>query len=109
MKASKKVRREKRKRHIRKNLHGSAAIPRVFVFKSNSYLYAGAADDDAHKVIASAMSDKGMDNAAKMGEELGKKLVKAKYEKIVFDRSGYKYHGNVKAIADGIRKAGLKF
>lgn len=109
MAADKRAKREKRKKHIKKTLHGTAVAPRVFVFKSNTYVYVGAANDDTHKVIASAVTDKGVGNAAKMGEELGAKLVKAKYEKVVFDRSGYKYHGNVKAVADGLRKAGLKF
>lgn len=109
MTLNRKDRREKRRKHIRKSLHGTAEKPRIFVYKSNAYLYVGAADDDAQKVLMSSSTDKGLAKAEKLGEEFGKKLVKAKYETVVFDRSGYKYHGNVQAVADGMRKAGLKF
>jgi large subunit ribosomal protein L18 len=109
MAVDKKARRERRKKHIRKNLYGTEVIPRVFVYKSNKYVYVGASDDIKGEVLMSVRVDKGIENAEKAGEKFGKQLQKkAEVESVVFDRSGYRYHGNVKAVAEGLRESGLK-
>ena len=100
----------KRKIHIRKRLHGTAERPRMTVTRSNCNLYMQIIDDDAGKTLASistlekefASLKPNTDGAAKLGEEFGKRI-------LVFDRNGYLYHGVVKALADGARKAGLEF
>jgi len=106
-------RRLRRKKGIRKKIYGTAKKPRVTVFKSNRYIYAQAIDDDkSHTICASSNLNlkvkKTIEGAGKVGEDLGKKLIKLKVEKAVFDRNGYVYHGLIKALADGIRKTGVK-
>lgn len=91
-------------------------MPRLFVFKSNRHIYAGLVDDATGKTLLS-FSDKKLKGknantvptAAKVGEEFAKLAVKGGYKKAVFDRGGYRYHGKVKALAEGARKGGLKF
>lgn len=106
-----------RKLHIRKKISGTAIKPRLAVFKSNKYLYVQAIDDEAGVTLASAstleQALKGtkatIEGGAKLGELIGARLGEKKIEAVLFDRSGYRYHGVVKAIADGTRKAGIKF
>lgn len=110
MKGTRKTRRLRRKMTIKKNVHGTSEKPRVFVFRSNTRYYVGVADDTADKVLATMMSTgKGEENAEKLGKDFGKKLKSLKVTEIVFDRSGYKYHGTIKVLADAIRDAGIKF
>ncbi|MCL2791738.1 MAG: 50S ribosomal protein L18 [Spirochaetaceae bacterium] len=110
-------RRGRRKRGIRAKISGTQERPRLTVYKSNLYIYAQAIDDKAGTTIV-AVSNKeeklsgiksNLEGAGKLGEELGKRLKEKNIEKIVFDRNGYIFHGKVKALADGIRKAGLVF
>lgn len=109
--------REQRKLHVRKNIEGTAEKPRMTVFKSNRYLYVQVIDDlvGATLVSASTLEDslkaikRNVEGAAKLGEEIGKRLKEKNVATVVFDRNGYKYHGIVKAIADGARKAGIQF
>ena len=105
---NKKDRREKRKMHIRKKISGTADVPRVFVFKSNRYFYAGAANDDTSTVIMSKMSKKKAEDIKKMAKEFATSLKKKKIDKGVFDRSGYRYHGLVAMFADELRNNGIK-
>ena len=105
---NKKDRREKRKLHIRKKISGTADVPRVFVFKSNRYFYAGAANDDTSTVIMSKMSKKKAEDIKKMAKEFATSLKKKKIDKGVFDRSGYRYHGLVALFADELRNNGIK-
>lgn len=103
---------------IRKNLAGTAERPRVSVFRSNSEIYAQLIDDSkghtllsmssTAKVVASQKGTK-TEIAKLVGAELGKAAVAAGIESVVFDRSGYVYHGRVKALAEGAREGGLKF
>lgn len=107
-----------RKKRIRKSIHGRSDKPRLCVFRSNKHIYAQAVDDITKRTLAS-FSDpqlskkdregKPMDIAKKVGQELGKKLKSLKVNQVVFDRSGYKYHGRVKFLADGVREAGISF
>jgi large subunit ribosomal protein L18 len=110
-------RRVQRKQHVRKTLSGTPEKPRMTVYKSNKYLYVQVIDDAAGATLASASSleetlkgfKRNLDGAAKLGEEIGKRLKEKNVAVVVFDRNGYKYHGIVKAIADGARKAGITF
>lgn len=107
----------KRKRHIRKKINGTASLPRMSVYRSNRHLYIQVVDDLAGNTLAAVSTMetdfKGLrptvENGAKLGLEIGERLKKKKIEKIVFDRNGYLYHGVVKSIADGARKAGIQF
>ena len=109
--------RGQRRLHVRKTLSGTPEKPRMTVYKSNKYLYVQVVDDVAGSTLASASSleealkgfKRSVDGAAKLGEEIGKRLKEKNVAVVVFDRNGYKYHGIVKAIADGARKAGIKF
>lgn len=112
----KRSRQIQRKKSIRKKMVGTADCPRLSVFRSNRNLSVQAIDDIAGKTLVSISTlekelklGKGIEDGAKLGEALGKRLKDAKIAKVVFDRNGYKYHGVVKAIADGARKAGIEF
>lgn len=102
---TKREKRIRRKAHIRKNLHGSAEKPRVFVFKSNRYFYAGIADDEKSVVVKSFMSDKNEKSILEMSKKFV--TVAKKYDSLVFDRSGYKYHGLIKSFVEELRKQGV--
>ncbi len=108
-------RRTKIKLGIRRKIAGTSEIPRVSVFRSNKAIYAQIIDDNAgHTLVAASSGDlKEGGNAVSHSKEVGLKLAeKAKaagIEKVVFDRSGYKYHGRIKALAEGAREGGLKF
>ena len=110
-------RRSRRKKHIRKNLKGNSACPRMTVYRSNKKMYIQVVDDDKGETILSASSlEKDLkdlkncvSDADKLGEVVGDRLKKKKIKRIVFDRNGYKYHGIIKAIADGTRKKGIEF
>ncbi len=100
---------------IRYSISGTAAIPRLNVFKSNTGIYVQLIDDVKGVTLTQTSSQilklKGntVENAKKVGTELGKKAKAIKIEKIVFDRGGYIYHGRIKALADAARAEGLKF
>ncbi len=107
----------KRKIHIRKRLHGTADRPRMTITRSNCNLFVQVINDDEGKTLASISTlEKEFSalrptvaNGEKIGEEIGKRLKEKKVTTVVFDRNGYLYHGVVKAIADGTRKAGIAF
>ena len=99
--------RQRRKMHIRKKLHGTKERPRVFLNKSNKYVCLGVANDDEGKVIFSLRGGKNSDEALKLAKDFAKKLKTKKIDTVIFDRSGYKYTGVVKKLADTIREAGI--
>ena len=109
----------RRHRHfrVRKRVHGTAARPRLAVFRSNKHIYAQVIDDDAGVTIASASSREDtlaqssltVDLATEIGKLVGARAKEAGIDAIVFDRGGFAYHGRVKALADGAREAGLEF
>lgn len=112
--------RRKRHRRMRKTVAGSAAKPRLNVFRSVCNIYAQVIDDGAgHTLIAASSLDAelkskiksgGNVEAAKLvGELVGKRAIEKGIETVVFDRGGFKYHGRVAALANGAREAGLKF
>lgn len=110
-------RRNKRHIKIRAKISGSADAPRLCVFKSSKHIYAQLIDDVKGKTIAafddSALKGKKTKTKTNSAFEVGKSIAKAaalkKIEKVVFDRGGYRYHGRIKALADGAREGGLKF
>ncbi len=104
-----------RKRRVRAKISGSSECPRLSVFKSNTHIYGQLVDDIKGKTLVS-VSDLGSkekgtktEAAQKAGEELGKIAVAKKIKKVVFDRNGFKFHGRIKALAEGARKGGLEF
>ncbi len=111
---SKIQRRLKIKKRIRGRISGTAARPRMSVFRSNKAIYVQLIDDLAGKTLVSA-SSKGIEEgtkseiAAMVGENVAKKALEVGIESVVFDRNGYLFHGRVKSLADGARKGGLKF
>lgn len=114
MTTKKEQRRIKIKYRVRNKICGTAARPRLSVFRSNKQIYAQVIDDETAKTLVSA-SSLGMEampkkeQAAKVGEALAQKAIEAGITTVVFDRNGYLYHGRVKELADGARKGGLKF
>jgi large subunit ribosomal protein L18 len=107
----------RRHRRVRGKVRGTAERPRLVVFRSNRGISAQLIDDSAGKTLVSASwlelpdSFKGSktEQAAEVGWRLGVAAKKAGVESAVFDRGGYLYHGRVKALADGVRKGGIKF
>ncbi len=110
----------KRHERVRNKVSGTAARPRLSVYRSLNHIYAQIIDDVAGKTLAScstldkkvaeAVKDASKQEAAKIvGQELAKRALAAKIEEVVFDRGGYIYTGRVKSLADGAREAGLKF
>ncbi|MCQ2209365.1 MAG: 50S ribosomal protein L18 [Paludibacteraceae bacterium] len=115
---SKIERRLKIKKGIRAKISGSAARPRMTVFRSNKQIYVQLINDDMEKgaVTLASASSLGMtekvakkEQAAKVGEIIAKKAIEAGITEVVFDRNGYLYHGRIKELADAARKGGLKF
>ncbi|MDB5266676.1 MAG: ribosomal protein [Parcubacteria group bacterium] len=103
--ATTKEKRDRNHKKIRSTVSGTAARPRLCVFKSNTSLYAQIIDDTKGVTLAAA---KGTD-AKKVGAEIAKGALAKKVEAVVFDRGGYVYTGKVKILADSAREAGLKF
>lgn len=112
--------RQKKHRRLRHHLNGTAAAPRLAVFRSNKHMYAQIIDDNEGKTLVSASTlqkevkaelehTDDVKAAAYLGTVIGKKALEAGIECVVFDRGGYIYHGKVKALADAAREAGLKF
>lgn len=105
---------------MRSKIFGVSSRPRICVFKSNKHIYAQLIDDENNKVLASFSSlckefrekdlkGSNVEGALFVGETLAKKAVAKGIKKVVFDRGGYPYHGRVKALAEGMRKAGMEF
>jgi large subunit ribosomal protein L18 len=109
-------RRDRIRKGIRNKLEGTTVRPRLSVFKSNKSIYAQVIDDSkGHTIVATSsveLDKKGGVNqtiSKNVGKKLAEKAVAAGIDTIVFDRNGYLYHGNIKALAEGAREGGLKF
>jgi large subunit ribosomal protein L18 len=110
-------RRLKRKAHVRKKVSGTAGRPRMTVFKSNRFTYVQVVDDSRGHTLASISNlekdlrhlKSKVADAEKLGQMLGERLKQKNITTVVFDRNGYPYHGIVKSIAEGARKAGIRF
>jgi large subunit ribosomal protein L18 len=112
----KKERRSKRRRRIRGRLQGTPERPRLSVYRSNRGLFAQLIDDErGHTLVSVRWLEQelrgldAMEQAKRAGEVLAARAKEAGVDACVFDRGGYKYHGRVKALADGARSAGLAF
>lgn len=109
--------RKRRHLRIRKKVSGTEQKPRLCVFRSNRHIYVQIIDDTRHQVITGlgSVHDKELTGKKKtevafeIGKKIGKTAIDKGIKEITFDRGGYRYHGRVKALADGARKAGLKF
>lgn len=110
--------RQKIRYRIRKKISGTTGTPRLTVFRSNSDIYAQLIDDTTGTTIAAASSKQKditaqkapkTDKSKMVGEAIARKAVELGITKVIFDRSGYIYHGRVKAVAEGAREAGLVF
>lgn len=110
----------RRKRHarVRAKISGTPERPRLSVYRSNKHIYAQLIDDMNGVTLASAStldkeinveSASNIDAAAKVGELVAKRALEKGYKSVVFDRSGYLYHGRIQALADAAREAGLEF
>jgi large subunit ribosomal protein L18 len=115
---SKVIARQKIRYRIRKKISGTAQKPRLSVFRSNKDIYVQLIDDINGTTILSASSrekdiaaQKGnkVDTSKKVGEAIAKKSQELGIKNVVFDRSGYLYHGRIKAVAEGAREGGLEF
>ncbi len=120
-KESKNNLRRKRQKRIRKSLMGTDSKPRLVVYRSNRHIYAQVIDDLAGRTLVSAntlqkdvkgaIADdmKSGDIAKVVGKTVAKRAMEAGLKTVVFDRAGYKFHGQVAALAEGAREQGLKF
>ncbi len=110
--------RKRRHNRVRKKIHGTAARPRLAVFRSAKHIYAQVIDDVSGRTLASAStmesefrSDKAatVEVAADVGRRVAERAKATGIDTVVFDRAGFRYHGRVASVADGARTAGLKF
>jgi large subunit ribosomal protein L18 len=110
--------RKRRHRRVRRKVQGTSSSPRICVFKSSKHIYVQMIDDENSRVLMACSSlskefkEKGLkgsniEGAAFLGELAGKKALAKGIKKGVFDRAGYLYHGRIKAVAEGFKKAGL--
>jgi large subunit ribosomal protein L18 len=113
--------RERRKKRIRKKVSGTPERPRLCIYKSLRHLYAQLVDDLAGRTLVAVTTNTktlkaegrktfaNQEYAKRLGKEIAEKAIAAGITKVVFDRSGYPYHGVVKAFAEAVRESGLKF
>jgi large subunit ribosomal protein L18 len=106
----------RRRRRVRARIRGSAERPRLSVYRSNRGVFAQLIDDHAGRTVvavnwteAELRGSSPMEQAKKAGELIAKRAADAGVSTCVFDRGGYRYHGRVKALAEGAREGGLKF
>ena len=105
---------ERRARRTRAKLFGTAARPRLSVFRSNRYLYAQLIDDErGHTILSASTHDiekagTKVEKSSALGDLLAKKAKEAGVESMVFDRGSYRYHGRVKGVAEALRNSGIK-
>ncbi len=115
-KNKKAISRDRIKRRIRKKISGTAERPRLSVFRSEKHIYAQLIDDLTGHTLASASSledsslkGSGTEKSTVVGKKLAERAKEAGVEEAVFDRNGFRYHGRVKALADGAREGGIRF
>lgn len=106
---------EQRRKRVRAKIIGSESRPRLTVYRSNKSVFCQIIDDFKGKTIVSASINEIKEGKTKsekttlLGELIAKKAIVKKIKKVVFDKSGYKFHGRIKALAEGARKGGLVF
>jgi large subunit ribosomal protein L18 len=106
--------RHKRHKRVRAKISGTSAKPRLSVFRSNKHIYLQLINDEKKATLLSASdinlkNKKKTEKAKEVGMEIAKKALAKKILRVIFDKGGYKYHGRVKAAAEGAREGGLKF
>jgi large subunit ribosomal protein L18 len=112
--------RTRRHKRITKKMKGQKKKPRLVVFRSNKHIYAQLVNDDSQKVVTGCstltkelkekkIKSAGIEAAKELGKLLAQKASKLGVKEVCFDRAGYRYHGRVKALADGVREGGVKF
>lgn len=112
--------RRRRQRRVRAKVHGTAARPRLCIFRSTKNIFVQVIDDEAGKTLVSAstidsevaaqvVGKTKVEASRVVGQVVAERAKNAGIETVVFDRGGFKYHGRVAAVADGAREAGLKF
>lgn len=118
MKVSKREQRKRRQKRVRAKIKGTANVPRVSVFRSNKHIFIQLVDDTTGKTLVSSVVKSAKKStlkgtktelAGKIGELVAQKAKESGISKVVFDRGGYKYHGRLKAVAEGLRRGELKF
>jgi large subunit ribosomal protein L18 len=120
LKSRKTLARAKRKKRVRSRISGTSEQPRLNIFRSLKHIYAQAIEDTTGKTLVSASTlspelkgsfkyPGNIEAAKKVGELIAKKCLERGIQKVVFDRSGYLYHGRVKALAEAARTSGLIF
>lgn len=109
-------RRTRIRKGVRKKISGTSERPRLSVFRSNTGIYAQIIDDLKGVTLAAASNNDlgketslNRENSKNVGKKLAEKALASGISSVVFDRSGYLYHGNIKALAEGARESGLKF
>ncbi len=114
--AKKVAQRNRIRRRIRGKVSGTAESPRLSVFRSNKFIYAQLIDDASGNTLAHASSRESaisgatpIERSKAVGQQLAERAKTAGIDAVVFDRGGYRYHGNVRALAEGAREGGLKF
>jgi large subunit ribosomal protein L18 len=112
---TKRQRRDRRRKRVRAKVRGTAARPRLSVHRSNRGIFAQLIDDDSGSTLAAVSWTEqdlrgldSMEQAKRVGATLAERAKQAGIETCVFDRSGYRYHGRVRALAEGAREGGLK-
>ena len=113
----KQIRRRRRKKHVRKTVTGVGDRPRMTVYKSGRYLYVQVIDDQKATTLVSASNlekdlrkiKSNLSGAQRLGQVVAGRLKEKKIDRVVFDRNAYAYHGIVKSIAEGARKASIQF
>lgn len=115
-KESREVVRQRRHARVRAKVSGTAEAPRLCVFRSNAHIHAQIIDDVKRVTLVSSSSvalklqhGGNVEAAAAVGKDIAEKAMAKGIKKVVFDRSGYIYHGRVKAVAEAAREAGLEF
>lgn len=113
---SKNVARIRRHKRVRNKISGTSDTPRLCLYRSNKHVHAQIIDDTKGTTLVSSSSislklenGSNIEAAKQVGLDIAKKALEKNITKVVFDRSGYIYHGRVKALAEGAREAGLKF
>jgi len=117
MKNKKLLKKELRKKRIRSKIQGSDKKPRLSVYRSSKHIYAQVINDSKSETLVSVNDREVKDEkkrskteiALESGKIIAQKAIKQKIHEVVFDRNGNKYHGRVKALAEGAREGGLKF
>jgi large subunit ribosomal protein L18 len=105
--------RYRRHLRVRKRVSGTAERPRLVVFRSLKHIYAQLVDDTTSRTLATVsdqkLTGKKSEKSTEVGKLIAQKAKDAGVSSVVFDRAGYRYHGRVKAVADGAREGGLEF